>query len=176
MTSTFLGKLKQKTYMLLGYKNVQSINLGKAIEITSPDRDEAEKKRKHDEILTDEGSETDEDMANFDYENYDSEEDPDYEPDSAEESEDSESEDDDAESDIELEVVKNETNPAVEFVQLKEKQKDAALIPKEEPHKSAPEVGKPANKDEISLKPQWQQDTKLVTQKRKSLDDETKSS
>lgn len=50
-----------------------------ATSVTSPDRGEAEKKRKHDEILTDEGSETEEDMENFDFDNYDSEEDPDYE-------------------------------------------------------------------------------------------------
>lgn len=59
------------------------------------DRDEGEKKTKHDETLTDGGSETEEymanfeidncdseteeDLANFDFESYDSENDPDYE-------------------------------------------------------------------------------------------------
>ena len=50
-------------------------------ESASPNREEAEKKRKHDEILTDLGSEEsdDDDLATFDLENYDSAEDPDYE-------------------------------------------------------------------------------------------------
>lgn len=46
---------------------------------SSPDRDETKEKRKYEEILTDECSESDEDMDNFDFDNYDSEDDPDYE-------------------------------------------------------------------------------------------------
>ena len=46
-------------------------------------REEAERKRKHDEILTDQGSASeesnDDDLAEFDFDNYESEDDPDYE-------------------------------------------------------------------------------------------------
>ena len=47
-----------------------------------PNREEADKKRKHDEILTDQGSEEesdDDDLVDFDLDNYESEDDPDYE-------------------------------------------------------------------------------------------------
>jgi hypothetical protein len=50
-----------------------------ALKPSSPDREEAKEKRKYDEILTDEYSESEDDMDNFDFDNYDSEEDPDYE-------------------------------------------------------------------------------------------------
>jgi len=39
---------------------------------------DGERKRKHQEIVSDTGSASEEDIANFDYSNYESEEDPDY--------------------------------------------------------------------------------------------------
>ena len=51
------------------------------LESVSPSRDDAEKKRKHEDILTDYSTEesNDDDLADFDLDNYDSADDPDYE-------------------------------------------------------------------------------------------------
>lgn len=43
------------------------------------DSEDAEKKRKHDDILSDDSSTDDEDLVNMDLKNYVSDEDPDYE-------------------------------------------------------------------------------------------------
>ncbi|XP_060582418.1 uncharacterized protein LOC132738830 [Ruditapes philippinarum] len=169
-TSLF-GRIKQRTYRLLGYKNVLSINIGESLKPSSPDREEAKEKRKYDEILTDEYSESEDDMDNFDFDNYDSEEDPDYEPDSADGSEESESGEDEAESDLETEVVKYEPSTNIEFHQLKEKFCDAKLIPKQEPASSELGTGTSVDKgDDIILEPAWKKEQTNDSKKRKSLD------
>ncbi|XP_052285333.1 uncharacterized protein LOC127881470 isoform X2 [Dreissena polymorpha] len=97
VSASLLGRLTQKTFRLLGLDSTGRIGLDGSLVAGSAD---AEKKRKHDEIVSEDGS--DDDLANFDYDNYNSEDDPDYEPTQTEETDETLS-DLSAESDLEVE-------------------------------------------------------------------------
>ncbi|KAL4228118.1 hypothetical protein ACF0H5_013553 [Mactra antiquata] len=157
--SSFLGKLRSRMNKALGY-NLTHVDLSRVSGTKSPDRLDAEKKRKHEEIASDEGSDIDDDFNEFDYDNYQSEDDPDYEPESSEDSEDSDI--DDVEDDIGLNG-EAETITCVDcdvkppdhhhFYQLKDDQNDAKLIVKGEEKKTEPEVSCGITDDSESLKP-----------------------
>ncbi|XP_052792241.1 uncharacterized protein LOC128226405 [Mya arenaria] len=133
--TSLIGRLTSK---LLGYKASRFVDLGKG----TGGLGEAERKRKHDDIVSDPGSASEEDLHNFDFNNYNSDDDPDYQPSATGESDTSVSQDL-SESDIEAEVV--EHGPGL--LQLKDKQPGILLA--SQPSKAQPE-------DDICLKPQWQ--------------------
>ncbi|KAH3828237.1 uncharacterized protein LOC127881470 isoform X1 [Dreissena polymorpha] len=99
VSASLLGRLTQKTFRLLGLDSTGRIGLDGKSSLVAGSAD-AEKKRKHDEIVSEDGS--DDDLANFDYDNYNSEDDPDYEPTQTEETDETLS-DLSAESDLEVE-------------------------------------------------------------------------
>jgi hypothetical protein len=112
--ASVFDKLKYKAFGLLGYPgagrriNLQLQDDGADKAAADDDDDErGDKKRKHEEIVTDPDSDSADDIQNFDFDAYDSEDDPDYQP--SDESSESELSDDisggETESDVEAEDV-----------------------------------------------------------------------
>lgn len=91
LNSSIIGNIKSVAFRMLGFQTscVKQTDIRQFLTCSkhrpfnmSPlmDSEDAEKKRKHDDILSDDSSTDDEDLVNMDLKNYVSDEDPDYEP------------------------------------------------------------------------------------------------
>ncbi|XP_063433946.1 uncharacterized protein LOC134715597 isoform X1 [Mytilus trossulus] len=112
LNSSILGNIKSVAFRMLGLQTscVKQTDIRQFLTCSkhrtfnmSPlmDSEDAEKKRKHDDILSDDSSTDDEDLVNMDLKNYVSDEDPDYEPTDEDESDSSiDSDEEEDESDF----------------------------------------------------------------------------
>lgn len=110
--SSIIGNIKSVAFRMLGFQTscVKQTDIRQFLTCSkhrpfnmSPlmDSEDAEKKRKHDDILSDDSSTDDEDLVNMDLKNYVSDEDPDYEPTDEDESDSSiDSDEEEDESDF----------------------------------------------------------------------------
>lgn len=112
LNSSIIGNIKSVAFRMLGFQTscVKQTDIRQFLTCSkhrpfnmSPlmDSEDAEKKRKHDDILSDDSSTDDEDLVNMDLKNYVSDEDPDYEPTDEDESDSSiDSDEEEDESDF----------------------------------------------------------------------------